>query len=166
MNKLIRLFCFLVLISTALMNTYFKYNYFCDADNLKSLSNQQEGTLSAESWKMSFDNDTKKENREFDNGVYKAKYATLEDFEKQNSLLVKDIETCPAFNPELSESEYDNKYLDIIKEACKSYPEVALKDIYANLSRKYGKEFKNYKFFTKYVNKKKIVDTKKKKRLI
>lgn len=108
----------------------------------------------------------KKENREFDNGVYKAKYATLEDFEKQNSLLVKDIETCPAFNPELSESEYDNKYLDIIKEACKSYPEIALKDIYTNLSRKYGKEFKNYKFFTKYVNKKKIVDTKRKKRLI
>lgn len=108
----------------------------------------------------------KKENREFDNGVYKAKYATLEDFEKQNSLLVKDIETCPAFNPELSESEYDNKYLDIIKDACKSYPEVALKDIYTNLSRKYGKEFKNYKFFTKYVNKKKIVDTKRKKRLI
>ena len=66
MNKLIRLFCFLVLISTALMNTYFKYNYFCDAYNLKSLSTQQEGTLSAESGKMSFDNDTKKENREFD----------------------------------------------------------------------------------------------------
>ncbi len=108
----------------------------------------------------------KKEKREFNNGVYKAKYATLEDFEKQNSLLVKDIETCNAFNPELSESEYDNKYLNIIKEACKRYPEVSLRDIYLTLSRKYGKEFKNYKFFTKYVNQKKIVDTKKKKRLI
>ena len=66
MKKIISFFFFLFLISASLVSIHFKYDYFCDAYNLRVLSEKQEDTLSPDDWKIVLDDDIKKENREFD----------------------------------------------------------------------------------------------------
>ena len=68
MNKIIRLFCLLFLISALILtvSVHSKCDYFCDAYNLKVLAEKQEDTLSPDDWKIDLDDDIKKENREFD----------------------------------------------------------------------------------------------------
>lgn len=102
----------------------------------------------------------KKDGKLFDNGDYLDKYASLEEFKKQNSLLISDIENCKAFSPKLNESEYENKYKSIIKEALKSYPEIKLRDIFNKLKKQYGKQFGSYTEFLKFSKKNKLYDEK------
>ena len=106
----------------------------------------------------------KRDNRTFNNGEYSDKYASIKEFEKQNSLLVKDIEDCNAFKPVLSDEEFKEKYFDPIKEAIsKFYPDRTLKDIFTELHNKYGVEFKGYKNFCKFVKTNKLLPQKVKK---
>lgn len=105
-----------------------------------------------------------KENKIFDQGDYVNKYASLDDFHKQNSLLINDIEDCKAFHPKLSEAEFESKYKFIIKEALNAYPEIKLRDIFKNLKVKYGKEIGSYSDFLKFSKKYKLYDEKARKK--
>ena len=77
---------------------------------------------------------------------------SIKEFEKQNSLLVKDIEDCNAFKPVLNDKEFKDKFLEPIKEAMIAYPDQKnLREIYNELHNKYGVEFNGYKYFCKFV---------------
>lgn len=105
----------------------------------------------------------KRENRLFESEKYKDKYASIKEFEKQNSLLVKDIEDCNAFKPVLNDKEYKDKFLEPIKEAMIAYPDQKnLREIYNELHNKYGVEFKGYKYFCKFVKANNLVKKSKK----
>ena len=105
----------------------------------------------------------KRENRLFESEKYKDKYASIKEFEKQNSLLVKDIEDCNAFKPVLNDKEFKDKFLEPIKEAMIAYPDQKnLREIYNELHNKYGVEFKGYKYFCKFVKANNLVKKSKK----
>lgn len=106
----------------------------------------------------------KKENKIVDCGDYLTKYASLDEFKKQNSLLINDIEDCKAFNPELTDSEFEAKYKLVIQEALKSYPDVKLRDIFKKLKIQYGKEIGSYSDFLKFSKKHKLYDEKARKK--
>lgn len=103
----------------------------------------------------------KRKDRIFDIGDYQNIYASVNEFNKQHSLLVTDIQACPAFNPPLSKEEFHKKYYEIIKNACKSYPKQNLKQIFKILEKNYGSQIGKYKHFCSYVKENELIDRKK-----
>lgn len=105
-----------------------------------------------------------RENRTFEIGNYDDKYASVEQFEAQNSLLVRDIEDCNAFKPILNDEEFKKRFLEAVKQAMIDYPDNKnLRQIYDELKAKYGVEFKGYKYFCKFVKTNKLLPQKEKK---
>jgi hypothetical protein len=109
----------------------------------------------------------KRNGREFSSIKYNSIYVQKSEFEKQHSLLYKDLMDCPAMNPPLDEGEYEKLFDEEIKTMlCDHYPTERLQDIFKKLKDKFGKNFGTLKTFQRYIKKKKYIDSRHQKLLI